>query len=219
MADQRMATQMASKPGFIAALDQSGGSAPGVLKRYGISETVYSGNAEMFRLIHEMRCRIVTAPAFTGDRVIGAILFEGTMDGEVNGIPVPTYLWERRGVTPFVKVDKGLEPEQDGVRRMKPMPELDTLLDRAVRRGVYGTKMRSVIARASKSGIATVVDQQFDVANRIATTGLMPILEPEVLITAPDKPEAESILRDEILRRLDASPHSSQFVIKLNNSE
>lgn len=215
MANEQMATQMASKPGFIAALDQSGGSTPGALKLYGIPETAYSGDAEMFRLMHEMRTRIITAPAFTGDRVIAAILFERTMDGEIEGTPVPTYLWEKRHVVPFVKVDQGLEAERDGVRLMKPLDKLDPLLDRAVKLGVYGTKMRSVIEHASKTGIAAIVDQQFKVGDQIAAKGLMPILEPEVSIKAPDKAEAETILRDEILRHLEAEPDAHKVMLKL----
>jgi fructose-bisphosphate aldolase, class I len=218
MADQlmsEMATQMSSKPGFIAALDQSGGSTPGALKLYGIPETEYSGDAEMFRLMHEMRVRIITAPAFTGDRVIGAILFEKTMDGDVHGTPVPTYLWQQRHVVPFVKVDKGLEAENDGVRLMKPMPELDALCHRAAKLGVYGTKMRSVIEHANKAGIAAIVEQQFKFGDQIASHGLMPILEPEVSIKAPDKAEAETILRDEIKSRLDALPGDRKVMLKL----
>ena len=149
MAQDTMLAQMAQKPGFIAALDQSGGSTPGALRLYGIPETAYSGDAEMFRLVHEMRVRIISAPAFTGDKVIGAILFEKTMDGEAEGKPVPSYLWEDRGVVPFLKVDKGLAAEENGVQLMKPMPDLDALLARAVRKGIFGTKMRSVIGRAS----------------------------------------------------------------------
>src|SRR5271157_3089463 len=167
MANDKMTAQMASKDGFIAALDQSGGSTPGALRLYGIPDSEYSGDAEMFRLMHEMRVRIMTAPAFTGEKVIAAILFERTMDGEAKGKPVPSFLWEDRGVVPFVKVDKGLEAEKDGVRLMKPMPTLDALLDRAVKLGVFGTKMRSVIELASKDGIAAIVKQQFDVAARI----------------------------------------------------
>jgi fructose-bisphosphate aldolase class I len=215
MANEQMAAQMSGKGGFIAALDQSGGSTPGALKAYGIPESAYSGEAEMFRLMHEMRVRIMTAPAFTGDKVIGAILFERTMDGDVHGTPVPTYLWEQRHVVPFVKVDQGLAAEQDGVRLMKPITGLDTLLDRAVKLGVYGTKMRSTIEHASKPGIAAIVDQQFQVGDQIAAKGLMPILEPEVSIKAPDKAEAETILRDEIRRHLDASPNAHKVMLKL----
>ncbi|MBV9812888.1 MAG: fructose-bisphosphate aldolase, partial [Acetobacteraceae bacterium] len=152
-ATDTMAAQMAGKGGFIAALDQSGGSTPGALRQYGIAEDAYQGDAEMFRLMHEMRVRIITAPAFSGERVIGTILFEGTMDGDVHGTPVPTYLWQQRGVVPFVKVDKGLEPERDGVSLMKPMPALDALLERAAELGVFGTKMRSVINLASRDGV------------------------------------------------------------------
>jgi fructose-bisphosphate aldolase class I len=210
-----MYTQMSGKPGFIAALDQSGGSTPGALRQYGIPDNAYSGDAEMFRLIHEMRVRIMTAPAFTGDKVIGAILFEGTMDGEAQGKPVPTFLWEERDVVPFVKVDKGLEAEKDGVRLMKPMPELDAVLARAVKLGVYGTKMRSTINLPSKDGIAAIVTQQFEVAAQIARSGLMPILEPEVLITSPDKRAAEAILLAELTRHLDRLRDDRRVMLKL----
>ncbi len=215
MASDRMLAQMSGKSGFIAALDQSGGSTPGALRLYGIADGAYSGEAEMFRLMHEMRVRIITAPPFTGAKVIAAILFEGTMEGEAAGKPVPSYLWEERAVVPFVKVDKGLEAEQDGVRLMKPMPELEALLDRAVQRGVFGTKMRSVINLPSRAGIAAIVAQQFDLAAKIAAHGLMPILEPEVLINSPDKGGAETILRDEIAVRLDALPDGRQMMLKL----
>ena len=194
MADNRMTAEMSGRDGFIAALDQSGGSTPGALRFYGIPDTAYSGDAEMFRLMHQMRARIMTAPAFTGAKVISAILFEGTMDGEVRGKPTPAFLWEERGVIPFAKVDKGLETERDGVSLMKPMPELDAVLTRAVRLGVFGTKMRSVIHRPSKNGIAAAVAQQFDAAARIAEHGLMPVIEPEVSIKSPDKAGAEAIL-------------------------
>ena len=215
MANDSMMAQMSGKGGFIAALDQSGGSTPKALAQYGVPETAYSGDVEMFGEIHKMRVRIVTAPAFTGERVIGAILFEGTMDGEADGQPVPAYLWEKRGVVPFVKVDKGLEAEKDGVQLMKPMPELDTLLARAAKLGVFGTKMRSVVARASKDGIAAIVAQQFEVAERIAKHGLMPIIEPEVSIKAPDKAEAEDILKAEIEKHLDALPEGRRVMLKL----
>jgi fructose-bisphosphate aldolase, class I len=214
-ANGSMAAQMSGKDGFIAALDQSGGSTPGALRLYGIADDAYSGDAEMFRLIHEMRVRIITAPAFTGAKVIAAILFEGTMDGTAQGTPVPTFLWQQRGVVPLVKVDKGLEAEADGVRLMKPMPDLDALLSRAVSLGVHGTKMRSVINRASRTGIAAIVKQQFDVAARISTYGLMPIIEPEVSINSPDKEGAEAILREEILGQVDALPDDRQVMLKL----
>ena len=212
---EQMAAQMAGKGGFIAALDQSGGSTPGALRQYGIPDDAYHGDTEMFARIHEMRVRIMTSPAFTGDRVIGAILFEGTMDGAVQGKPTPSFLWQDRGVVPFVKVDKGLEPAADSVRLMRPMPDLDRLLDRAKGLGVYGTKMRSVIDGASRAGIAAIVQQQFDFGRQIAGHGLMPILEPEVSIKAPDKAAAEEILRDEIRQRLDALEGTGKVMLKL----
>jgi len=212
---EHMAAQMAGKGGFIAALDQSGGSTPGALRQYGIAEDAYHGEAEMYRLIHEMRVRIITAPSFTGEKVIGAILFERTMDGTVEGRPTPAYLWESRGVVPFVKVDKGLEAEADGVRLMKPIPDLDTLLARAAGLGVYGTKMRSVIEGASPTGIAAIVRQQFDIGRQIVAHGLMPIIEPEVSIKAPDKAAAEDILRDEIHKHLDALGGEGKVMLKL----
>jgi fructose-bisphosphate aldolase class I len=215
MTNDKMMTQMSGQDGFIAALDQSGGSTPGALRLYGIPDNAYSGDAEMFRLMHEMRVRIMTAPAFTGAKVIATILFEGTMDGEVRGKPTPAFLWEERGVVPFVKVDKGLEAEKDGVQVMRPMPELDALLTRAVKLGVFGTKMRSVINLASKEGIAAIVSQQFEVAAQIAGHGLMPIIEPEVLIKSPDKAGAEAILLAELTRKLDALPDGRQVMLKL----
>jgi fructose-bisphosphate aldolase, class I len=215
MTDDKMMAQMSGKGGFIAALDQSGGSTPGALRLYGIPDGAYSGDAEMFRLMHEMRVRIMTAPAFTGAKVIGTILFEGTMDGEVRGKPTPAFLWEERGVVPFVKVDKGLEKENDGVQLMRPMPELDALLTRAVKLGVFGTKMRSVINLASKDGIAAVVAQQFEVAAQIAGHGLMPIIEPEVSIKSPEKAGAETVLLAELTRNLDAQPDGPRVMFKL----
>jgi len=215
MANDKMMAQISGQGGFIAALDQSGGSTPGALRLYGIPDNGYSGDAEMFRLMHEMRVRIMTAPAFTGAKVIAAILFEGTMDGEVRGQPVPAFLWEERGVIPFVKVDKGLEAENDGVQLMRLMPELDALLKRAVKLGVFGTKMRSVINLASKAGTAAVVAQQFEVAAQIAEHGLMPIIEPEVSIKSPDKAGAEAILLAELSRKLDALPDGRKVMLKL----
>ena len=185
--NETMTSQMSAKAGFMAALDQSGGSTPGALRQYGIKDDAYSGDEEMFRLMHEMRVRIITSPAFTSEKVIGAILFERTMDGEAQGRPVPQFLWKERGVVPFLKVDKGLEAERDGVQLMKPMPDLDALLDRAVKLDVYGTKMRSVIKGASGEGIAAIVSQQFQIARQIAGHGLMPIIEPEVSIKSPVK--------------------------------
>ena len=215
MANEKMLAQMAEKQGFIAALDQSGGSTPGALRQYGIADDAYNGDAEMFKLMHDMRVRIMTAPAFTGDKVIGAILFERTMDGEAEGKPVPTFLWEDRGVVPFLKVDKGLEAEADGVQVMKPIPGLDELLQRAAKLGVFGTKMRSVIHQANEKGIAAVAQQQFEVGAQIIAQGLVPILEPEVSIKSPDKKGAEKILRDELLKGLNALPESSNVMIKL----
>jgi fructose-bisphosphate aldolase class I len=214
MADDKMMSQISGKNGFIAALDQSGGSTPGALRLYGIPDTAYSGDAEMFKLMHEMRVRIMTAPAFTGDRVLAAILFEATMDGEAKGKPVPKFLWDDRGVVPFLKVDKGLEAEKDGVSLMKPMPGLDTLLARAAKLGIFGTKMRSVINLASKDGIAAIVAQQFEVGMQIAGHGLMPILEPEVSIKSPDKAAAETILLAELTKKLDAMT-DGQVMLKL----
>ena len=215
MADDKMMTQMHGKGGFIAALDQSGGSTPGALRQYGIPETAYSGDAEMFKLMHEMRVRIMTSPAFTGDRVVGAILFEATMDGLAKGKPVPSFLWEDRGVVPFLKVDKGLEAEHDGVQLMKPIPGLDALLERAVKFGVYGTKMRSVINLASQAGIAGIAAQQFEIGAQISAHGLVPIIEPEVSIKSPDKGGAEAILLAELTKHLDALPAGRKVMLKL----
>ncbi len=215
MVDAKMLNKITSAPGFIAALDQSGGSTPGALRLYGISENDYQGDDEMYRLIHAMRVRIMKAPAFTGDKVIGAILFERTMDGDVDGEPVPTYLWDKRGVVPFLKIDKGLLDEENGVQKMKPMPELDALLIRGREKGIFGTKMRSVIAHADKAGIAAVVRQQFEVARQIIGQGLVPIVEPEVSIKSPSKAEAEAILRDEIASELDKLPADDKVMLKL----
>src|ERR1700733_2495393 len=217
--NDKMMAQISHKDGFIAALDQSGGSTPGALRVYGIPDSAYSGDAEMFRLVHEMRVRIITAPAFTGAKVIATILFEATMDGQARERPVPAFLWEERGVVPFLKVDKGLEAEADGVSLMKPMPALDALLVRAVKLGIFGTKMRSVINLPSKQGIAAVVMQQFDVAAQIARHGLMPIIEPEVSIKSPDKAGAEAILLAELTRQLDALPDGRQVMLKLTIPE
>ncbi|MDR5750753.1 fructose bisphosphate aldolase [Caballeronia sp. LZ024] len=215
MANEKMLAQMREKQGFIAALDQSGGSTPGALRQYGIPDDAYNGDAEMFKLMHEMRVRIITAPSFSGEKVIGAILFEATMDGQANGKPVPAFLWEDRGVVPFLKVDKGLETQADGVQVMKPNPGLDALLARAAKLDIFGTKMRSVIHQANEQGIAAVVKQQFEVGAQIIGHGLVPILEPEVSIKSPDKKGAEKILRDELIKGLDALPESSQVMIKL----
>jgi fructose-bisphosphate aldolase class I len=215
MSDEKMMTQIAGKPGFLAALDQSGGSTPGALRQYGIPDSAYSGDAQMFQRMHEMRVRVMTAPSFRGDKIIGAILFEGTMDGLANDKPVPTYLWKDRGVVPILKVDKGLDVEKDGVRLMKPMPTLDALLARAVGLGIFGTKMRSVINLPSKTGIAAIAAQQFAVGKQIIKHGLVPILEPEVLITSPGKAAAEAILLEELHRGLDALPAGQSVMLKL----
>jgi len=198
-----MTKQMRGGNGFIAALDQSGGSTPKALKLYGVEESEYSGEAAMFDMIHAMRSRIIQSPVFTGDKVVGAILFEQTMDRTIDGIPTATYLWENRRVVPFLKIDKGLEAEADGVQLMKPMPGLDALLARAAAAGVYGTKERSVINAANRLGIAAVVAQQFVVGAQVAAHGLMPILEPEVTISIADKEKAEAMLQEEILRALE----------------
>jgi fructose-bisphosphate aldolase class I len=210
-----MTKQAATKDGFIAALDQSGGSTPKALRLYGVPESAYSSDEEMYRLVHEMRARIIKSPAFTGDKVMGAILFERTMDGEIDGVPTAQYLWEKRSVVPFLKVDKGLANEADGVQMMKPMPELDALLNRAVAKKVFGTKLRSVINAANPKGIAAVVAQQFEVGKQILSHGLTPIIEPEVTISIPDKAQAEDILLAEIRKQLDALPGDKKVMLKL----
>ena len=203
MSSEQMA-KIRNEAGFVAALDQSGGSTPKALRLYGIPEDAYSNEDEMFDLIHEMRTRIITSPSFDGDRILGAILFEQTMDRDIEGRGSADYLWNVKRVVPFLKVDKGLADEADGVQVMKPMPELDALLEKANARGVFGTKMRSVIKSASESGIRAVVEQQFEIGKRICAAGLVPIIEPEVDINAPDKAEAEAILSGELLSQLDA---------------
>ena len=217
--NQEQLARLRSDQGFIAALDQSGGSTPKALRLYGIAESEYSGDAEMFDLMHAMRARMITSRAFGGDRVLGAILFEGTMDREVEGIPTAEYLWSRKRVVPFLKVDKGLADEHDGVQVMKPMPELGALLDRAVAKGIFGTKMRSVISTASESGIEAVVGQQFDVGRQILAAGLVPIIEPEVDIKSPQKAEAEALLRTALLAELDRQPVDQPVMLKLTLPE
>lgn len=215
MPNIKQAEQMARRNGFIAALDQSGGSTPKALRLYGVEESAYGSEAEMYDLIHEMRSRIIKSPAFTGDKVIGAILFEQTMDRAIDGMPTATYLWEKRGVVPFLKIDKGLEAEADGVQLMKPMPGLGALLARAAKGGVFGTKERSVINAANAVGIEAIVAQQFAVAAEVAAAGLMPILEPEVTISIADKAEAEVLLLASLLRHLDALPAGQQVMLKV----
>lgn len=216
MMNETMARQMADKDGFIAALDQSGGSTPKALALYGVAEDAYSGDEEMFAAIHAMRARIIKSPAFTGDKVIGAILFERTMDGEIDGIPTADYLWDKRGIVPFLKVDKGLQAEENGVQLMKPMGDLDALLERAVAKNIFGTKMRSVINAASKDGIEAIVGQQFEIGMQILGHELMPIIEPEVNIKIADKAEAEQLLLDAIKRHLETLPAGKQVMLKLS---
>lgn len=215
MPDREQADRIRSGNGFIAALDQSGGSTPKALRLYGIGEDTYAGEDDMFDLIHRMRARIMQAPAFTGDKVIGAILFERTMDGEIAGKPTARYLWEERRVTPFLKVDKGLKEKADGVRLMKPIPGLEELLTRARRKGIFGTKARSVIEAAAPGGIAANVAQQFETGRQILAQELIPIIEPEVVISIPDKTEAEDILLEELHGQLDALPESAEVMLKL----
>lgn len=210
-----MTAKMASGDGFIAALDQSGGSTPKALKGYGIEEGAWNSEEEMFGLIHQMRSRIISSAAFDGSKVIGAILFERTMDGTVDGKPTPTALIEK-GVVPFIKIDKGLEDEANGVQLMKPMPELDALLARSKALGVYGTKERSVINSANREGIAAVVAQQFEVGRQVLAGGLMPILEPEVNIKSETRAECDAIMLEEILKNLDALPEGTQVMLKLS---
>ena len=204
-----------TQAGFIAALDQSGGSTPKALKLYGIPETAYSGDAQMMDLIHAMRTRIITSPSFNGNRVLAAILFENTMDREILGRPTADYLWDVKKVVPILKVDKGLQDEADGVQLMKPMPGLDQLLARAKAKGIFGTKMRSVIKQANAAGIKVVVAQQFDVAGQIIAAGLVPIIEPEMDIKCPDKAGAEDLLKAEIMAQLDKLPEGQLVMLKL----
>lgn len=214
MTNTTMLAQIEKGDGFIAALDQSGGSTPGALKGYGIDEDRFASDDEMFALIHAMRERVMTSPCFTGDKVIGAILFERTMDGTAGGKPVPELLWAR-GVVPFLKVDKGLDEEAHGVKLMKPIAGLDALLERAKAKGIFGTKMRSVIERADPTGIAAIVEQQFAVAAAINRQGLMPIIEPEVSIKSPERAHCDRLLRDELLKALDALPQGERVMLKL----
>ena len=220
MTAPEMMDKVAAGQGFIAALDQSGGSTPKALAMYGVDPSEYSGDEEMYDRVHEMRTRLMTSPVFDGPRVLGAILFEGTMDRTVAGLPTATYLWRERGIVPFVKVDAGLADEDaDGVQLMKDMPGLDALLARARDAGVFGTKMRSVIKRASAEGVQRVVDQQFAVGLRIVAAGLVPILEPEVDINAPDKAAAEALLRDALLAGLEQVPADRKVMFKLTLPE
>jgi len=201
--------------GFFAALDQSGGSTPKALADYGIGRDRYSSDAEMFDLVHAMRTRVMTSPAFDGSRVLAAILFEQTMERDINGVPTARYLWDEKNVVPFLKVDLGLAPEQDGVQLMKPIDTLDDLLERAQRHQIFGTKMRSVIHDADAAGISAIVDQQFDYASRIVATGLVPIMEPEVSISSPHKEQAETLLRDAIAKHVETLPEGATVMLKI----
>ena len=218
MNDQQL-DKIRTRDGFIAALDQSGGSTPKALHLYGIDDSAYSGDDEMFSIVHGMRTRIVTSPSFGGDRILGAILFENTMDREIEGKPSARYLWEEKNVVPFLKVDKGLAAEADGVQMMKPMPELDPLLARAKENGVFGTKMRSAIKLAHPAGVQAVVDQQFEIGRRIMEAGLVPIIEPEIDIHSPEKEQAEVLLKDALLAHLDALGPDRKVMLKLTLPE
>lgn len=211
--------KMKNDDGFVAALDQSGGSTPKALASYGIPEDAWSGEDEMFDLVHAMRTRIITSPAFRGDRILGAILFENTMEREIEGRPTAAYLWEVKQIVPILKVDKGLAEEADGVRVMNPMPDLDVLLDRAEAHGIFGTKMRSVVRRANPAGIRAIVHQQFEVGRHIVDRGFVPILEPEVDIHCPDKAEAEGLLKKEIMDGLAALGADEEVMLKLTLPE
>jgi len=202
-------------PGFFAALDQSGGSTPSALAEYGIAKDRYHSDDEMFDLVHAMRTRVLTSQAFDGDRILAAILFEQTMDRDVDGLPTANYLWERKNVVPFLKVDKGLAAEADDVQLMKPIDTLDEVLERALEHRIFGTKMRSVIKNANEAGISAIVEQQFDYADRIRAAGLVPILEPEVSISSPHKEQAETLLRDALHKRVEALPDGAVVMLKL----
>ncbi|HTZ16228.1 MAG TPA: fructose bisphosphate aldolase [Mycobacterium sp.] len=206
---------MASGRGFIAALDQSGGSTPKALKLYGISEDAYHNDEQMFDLIHQMRERLMSAPSFTGDKILATILFEQTMDRTINGEDTAAFLWKQKHIVPFVKVDQGLADAENGVQLMKPMTKLDSLLDRAIDKGIFGTKMRSFIQEPDDDGISAIVDQQFDYAHKIAERGLMPIIEPEVSIKSPDKPQADRLLVEKLKSKLDGLPADGQVMLKL----
>lgn len=219
MSKAEQLSKIASGDGFIAALDQSGGSTPKALANYGVSEDSYNGEDEMFAAVHAMRARIITSPVFNGEKILGAILFEKTMDGEIEGVPTAKYLWNELSVVPFLKVDKGLADEEDGVQVMKPMPELDALLAKANDKGIFGTKMRSCIHSASESGIANVVEQQFEVGKQILAAGLVPIIEPEVNINAADKAECEALMKAEILKQLNALEGDIKVMLKLTLPE
>ncbi len=217
--NQEQLNRMSDAQGFIAALDQSGGSTPKALKNYGVDESAYSNDEEMFACVHEMRARIITSPAFNGEKILGTILFEKTMDGKIEGIPTAQYLWDKLNVIPFLKVDQGLANEKNGVQLMKAMPELDKLLTRAKQAGVFGTKMRSVIKHASEAGIADIVKQQFEIGAQIIGHGLVPIIEPEIDIHAADKAECEDILKTQLLKHVNALADDQKVMLKLTLPE
>jgi len=217
--NEQQLQKMKSYPGFIAALDQSGGSTPKALALYGIKEGAWSNEDEMFVIVHQMRTRMITSPSFTGERIIGAILFENTMDREIDGQPTADYLWNLKRVVPFLKVDKGLDAEKDGVQLMKPMPALGALLEKAKAKRIFGTKMRSVIKQANEAGIKDIVNQQFDLAAQIIAAGLMPIVEPEVDIHCPEKGKAEGLLKEAILQKLNQLPAGQLVMLKLTLPE
>lgn len=219
MTFEKQLQKVQNDDGFIAALDQSGGSTPKALRLYGIEESEYSGDDEMFAKVHEMRTRIITSPAFAGNRILGAILFENTMDREIGGKPTAQFLWEDKQVVPFLKVDKGLADEADGAQVMKPMPQLDGLLDRAKKNGIFGTKMRSVIKLANPTGVKNVVDQQFEIGRRICAKGLVPIIEPEVDIHSPEKAQAEKLLKENLLGHLNQLGPKEKVMLKLTLPE
>jgi fructose-bisphosphate aldolase class I len=217
--NEQQLQKMKSHPGFIAALDQSGGSTPKALALYGIKEGAWSNEDEMFAIVHEMRTRMITSHAFNGERIIGAILFENTMDRDINGQPTANYLWNVKAVVPFLKVDKGLDPEKDGVQLMKPMPALAELLEKAKSKRIFGTKMRSVIKQANAAGIKDIVNQQFELAGQIIAAGLMPIVEPEIDIHCPEKAKAEGLLKAAILEKLNELPKDQMVMLKLTLPE
>src|SRR6266536_639184 len=217
--NEQQLQKMKTHPGFIAALDQSGGSTPSALRLYGIKEGAWSNENEMFAIVHQMRTRIITSPSFTGERIIAAILFENTMDRDIEGRPTADYLWNVKRVVPFLKVDQGLAAEQDGVQLMRPMPALAALLDKAKAKGIFGTKMRSLIKHANAAGITNIVRQQFDVAGQIMAAGFVPIIEPEVDIHCPDKARAEEMLRSALLEELNALPAGQLVMLKLTLPE
>lgn len=219
MSNAEQLSKVATGEGFIAALDQSGGSTPKALKAYGVEESEYNGEDEMFAKVHEMRTRIITADAFNGEKILGAILFEKTMNDSINGMPTAQYLWEELGVVPFLKVDKGLADEQEGVQIMKPIPDICALLEHAVSKGIFGTKMRSVIHSANPVGVSAVVRQQFDIGKHIIGHGLVPIIEPEVNINAADKAECEALMKAEILKQLDTLEPDQKVMLKLTLPE